>query len=185
MLRLNPEVQARQAASAVPHSLLIPQREPTLGMGDGSVECIHAECWSLVPSILIWGGRSGQSYPQELGQQKTAPQTGQGPHLQTQHLANRQFQTSQPSPARTPLPSSYWSPAKGRNNVIGFPISLPPALQALGGSWRRPPLSIRGWRALIGLGAAETCPRRFLQTLGRETQGGAERGQSRSGVCGV
>lgn len=193
MLRLNPEVQGRQAgvgaehspASAEPHSLLIPPREATLGMGDGPVECIQVEGWSLVPSILIWGGRPGQSCPQELGQQKTAPQTRQGPHLQPQHPANRQFQTSQPSPARMPLPSSYWSPAKGRNNVIGFPISLPPALQTLGGSWRRPPLSIRGWRALIGLGAAETSPRRFLQTLGRETQGGAELGEYKPGVFGV
>lgn len=114
------------------------------------------------------------------------PNLRRSPHLQTQHPANRQFQTSQPSPAQTPLLSSYWFPVKGRNNVIGFPISLPLALQDLGGSWRRPPLSISEWRALIGLGTAQTCPRRFLQTLGRETLGGgAEPGVCKPGVCGV
>lgn len=133
---------------------------------------------SLVPDILIWGRRSkqrGQAAPGAPAAKESTAHSAEVPTLQTQHPANRQFQTSQRCPAQTPLPSSYWPLVKGRNDVIGFPISLPSALQDLGGSRRRPPLSIRGWRALIGVDTAETCPRRFLQTLGREAQGGAGR----------
>lgn len=139
----------------------------------------RAGVWFLASLSEVGGpGRAPRRSSDSKGQRK-------GPHLHTQHPANRQFQTSQPSPARTPLPSSYWSPVKGRNNVIGFPISLPPASKTWAGPGGDPSLSIRGWRALIGLGLAEPCPRRFLQTLGRETQGGAERGDHKPGVCRV
>lgn len=141
----------------------------------------RAGVWFL--ASLSEAGSSGRAPRRSSDRNGHRRRLRRSPHLQTQHPANRQFQTSQPNPARIPLPSSYWSPVKGRDNVIGFSISLPLALLDMGGSWWRPPLSISRWRALIGRGTAETSPRRFLQTLGRETQGGAERGKCKPGVC--
>lgn len=161
MLRLNPEVQGWQAVVGAEHSPCLsctvqPPDSPTLprrlreawAMAQLSAFLQRAGVWFL--ASLSEAGSPGRAPRRSSDSNGQRPRLRRSPHLYTQHPANRQFQTAQPSPARTPLPSSYWSLVKGRNNVIGFVISLPLALQDLGGSWRRPPLSIRGWRALIG-----------------------------------
>lgn len=132
----------------------------------------RAGVWFLASLSEAGGpGRAPRRSSDSKGQR---PRLCKGPHLHTQHPAKPPISNFPAQPRPNALALLLLVAGQRRKQCDWLSYFTSSSLQDLGGPWRRPPLSIRGWRALIGLGRNETCPRRFLQTLGREIQGGAE-----------